>query len=351
MALEIEGVSKAIVGGVWLALAGIGPAWAQAVSGEPQTYMKKVGFTAAEVATMESGKPVTRIVEEEDDNDACVVGVIRIEAPVEVLVDGIRRIEAFRKGTPTLQIGRFSATPDVSALKPLVIDDSELEDLRKCKVGDCEVRVGTAPMELARSVDWKAPDAHARASQLIKESMVQLVKGYLEHGSTGMAVYNDHDVPESVSADWEKILRNSPNLMQYDPEFWRYLLAFPKATLPGVESFLYWSKDKIRKPVVSIVHACIQRVEKAGSTGYFIALKHIYDSHYYMANAEFLTLVPDGDAKTGFFLVHSLRARIDPPRKLRGMLLGKIKGAMQDELVELLQGTKGRLEGAAGSRS
>jgi len=133
--------------------------------------------------------------------------------------------------------------------------------------------------------------------------------------------------------------------MEYDPDFWHYLLAFPEATLPGVESFVYWSKDKIRKPVVSIVHACIQRVEKGGSS-YFIALKHIYDSHYYMANAEFLTLVPDRGAKTGFFLVHSLRARIDPPRKLRAVLLGKIKGAMRDELVELLQGTKDRLEAA-----
>jgi hypothetical protein len=192
-------------------------------------------------------------------------------------------------------------------------------------------------MDLARRVDWKAPDAHAQASQLIKEAMVQLVKGYLEQGSAGMAVYNDHDLPERVSAEWEKVLRNSPDLMQYDPEFWRYLLGFPKVTLPGVESFVYWSKDKIRKPVVSIVHACIQRVERPGGTVYFIAMKHIYDSHYYLANAEFLTLVPDGDAKTGFFLVQCLRARIDPPRKLRGMLLGKIKAAMQDELGELLK--------------
>ena len=352
MVLAIEGLSKAIIGGVCVAVSGVGPAWAHASSGEPQTYMRKVGFTAAEVATMESGKPVTRIVPQQDDNDASVLGVIRIAAPVAALVEGIRRIETFRKGGPTLQIGRFGTTPDVSDLEPLVIDDSELEDLRRCKVGDCEIRIGTAAMDLARRVDWNAPDAHSRASQLIKESMARLVKGYLEHGSTGMAVYNDHDLPESVSADWEKILRNSPDLMEYDPEFWRYLLAFPKATLPGVESFVYWSKDRIRKPVVSIVHACIQRVEKAGSTDYFIALKHIYDSHYYMANAEFLTLVPDRDTRTGFFLVHSLRARIDPPRKLRGMLLGKIKGAMRDELVELLQGTKDRLEGrAAGSGS
>ena len=337
-----------MVGGVCVALEAVGPAWGQAVSGEPQAYMRKVGFSVAEVATMESGKPVTRIVPEKDDNEAFVLGVVRIKAPAEALVNAIRTIEAFRRGSPTLQIGRFGATPDVTDLKSLVIDDSELDDLRKCRVGDCEIRVAAAAMDLARRVDWNAPGAYARASQFIKEAMVQAVKSYLERGS--MAVYNDHDAPESVSAEWEKILRNSPNLMQYNPEFWRYLLAFPQATLPGVESFLYWSKDKIRKPVVSVVHVCIQRVEKGESTGYFIAMKHIYDSHYYLANAEFLTLVPDGDAKTGFFLVQSLRARIDPPRKLRGILLARIKGAMQDKLGELLQHAKSRLEEAAAGK-
>jgi hypothetical protein len=340
-----------ILGGVCLALAGIGPAWAQSAAGEPQAYMKKEGFSAAEVTAMESGKPVTRIVPEKDDNDAFVVGVVRIKAPAEALVNAIHKIEEFRTGKPTLQIGRFSETPNVADLKALVIDDSELEDLRRCKAGECDIKVGGAALALARKVDWKAPDARAQASQLIKETMVQLVRSYLAQGSAALPVYNDNDVPESVSAEWEKILRDSPNLMQYNPDFWKYLLEFPKVTLPGVESFVYWSKNSVRKPVLSITHVCIQKVENAGSIGYFIAMKHIYDSHYYLADAEFLTLVPDGDAKTGFFLVHGVRARIDPPRKFRGMLLGKVKSAMQEELGQLLLSAKAHLESGRTGKS
>jgi hypothetical protein len=327
-----------------VALAVAGPSRGQTASGEPRTYMEKVGFSAAEIATVESGKPVTRIVPEKDDNDASVVGVVRIKAPEEAFVRGIRNIESFRTGSPTLQIGRFGAPPAMSDLESLVIDDSELEDLRQCKVGDCRIKVGAAAMELARKVDWKARDAHAQATQLVKEAMLRRVQGYLQEGDAAMAVYNDNDVPESVAAEWEKILRNSPNLMHYNPEFWNYLLEFPRATLPGVENFVYWSKDKFRKPVVSIVHVCIQKIETGGSADYFIAMKHIYDSHYFLAAAEFLALVPDGDARTGFFLVHNVRARLDPPRELRGLLLGKIKSAMRDELGELLAGTKNRLE-------
>jgi hypothetical protein len=171
--------------------------------------------------------------------------------------------------------------------------------------------------------------------------------GFSRHGTSAMSVYNNNDVPEEVFVEWAKILHESPNLMRYYPEFWNYLLEFPKASLPGVENFMYWSKDKIRKPVISVIHGCIQKVQQGDSADYFIALKHIYDSHYYLANAEFLTLVPDGDAKTGFFLVHGIRARIDPPQHLRSMLLGKIKGSMRDELERRLQNAKSRLEGAA----
>jgi hypothetical protein len=66
-----------------VAMAVAGPSRGQTASGEPRTYMEKVGFSAAEIATVESGKPVTRIVPEKDDNDASVVGVVRIKAPVQ----------------------------------------------------------------------------------------------------------------------------------------------------------------------------------------------------------------------------------------------------------------------------
>jgi hypothetical protein len=166
------------------------------------------------------------------------------------------------------------------------------------------------------------------------------------HGPVGPG---DERCADDPAAEGEKILRNSPNLMHYNPEFWKYLLEFPKATLPGVESFVYWSKDKVRKPVVSIVHVCIQKVENDGGA-VFIAMKHIYDSHYFLAAVEFFALVPDGDARTGFFLVQNMRTRLDPPRKLRGILLGKIKSAMQDDLRELLASTKTSLERQANER-
>jgi hypothetical protein len=312
-------------------------------AGELQAYMRKLGFSESDIADVEKGKVASRVVPEPDDIEASVFAVARIKAREDALVEGIRTIERFRTGEPILQIGRFSKEPRVQDLEPLTLDAEELDDFSKCRVGECELQAPADAIALSKQVDWKAPSARADATRLIKEAMLAKVKVYLEQGSSAMVLYNNNEAPVSVKVELEKMLHNSPNLARYNPEFLNYLLEFPKATLPDVEEFVYWSKDKIRRPVVSVVHAVIQRVNRDGEAGYFIALKHIYDSHYFFANAEFLTAVPTANGD-GFYLIDAIRARIDPPHKLRGLLLGKIKGAMKDALTAQVLGAKQRLE-------
>ncbi len=313
-------------------------------SGEPQRYMRTVGFHADEIATMERGRAVARVIDEKDDIDADVVGVVHIHGREEAMVEGVRRIESFASSAPMLEVGSFGDPPSVDDLARLTFDPQDIDDLRACRIGNCDLKVGGSTMQLARRIDWSARDARTRASDLMKEIIVEHVRRYLVEGRKALAIYDDDDVPHSVAAEFEKILDQSPNLLRYNPDFIHYLLDFPDRRLPGVDDFLYWSQEKLRKPVVSVVHACIEKVTREGQTGYFIALKHIYDSHYFRANVEFLTLVPATGGESGFYLVHSIRARMDPPRHFRGMLLGKIKGAMKGALIESLGQTKRHLE-------
>lgn len=333
---------------LWLGLAagGLAQAALPGPAGEPQRYMRTLGFGEGEIAALEKGKAVARVVEERDDIDADVVGVVRIAAREDALVEAVRHIESFEGQAPVLQVGRFGDPASVADLAGLSFDPQDLEDLRRCRIGDCDLKVAGSTMQLARRIDWKAPDAQARASRLLKEIIVQHVERYRSEGEAALAVYDDEDVPRSVAAEFAKILEASPNLMRYNPDFLAYLRDFPKRKLPGVEDFLYWKKQKLRKPVVSVVHACIQRVVREGRTGWFIALKHIYDSHYFRANVEFLTLVPASSGAPGFYLIHAIRARIDPPRHFRGALLGKIKGAMRRAVLEGLERSKRQLEAA-----
>lgn len=330
-------------------LVGLGSAArAQSASGEPPAYMRKIGFQDGEIADLNAGKVVARVVPEKDDNEAFVVAVARIRARPEALVDALRKIETFRTSGRVLQIGRFASPPRSEDVRALVFDADDLDDFSKCRAGSCEIQAPAQAMELAHQVDWKSSDAHAKASELLRQALVRLAQTYLDQGSSGLVVYDNNATPVSVRSEIDKILQNSPNLMSYNAEFLQHLIDFPKGSLPDVEDYLCWSKEKLLKPVVSVAHVCIQRVTRGSDTGYFIAIKHIYDSHYFLADTEFLTLVPDTTDKSRFYLVDVVRARIDPPRKLRGFLLGKIKGSMKDALATDLKATRQRLESTAG---
>lgn len=324
-----------------------GDAWAQSAAGEPQAYMRKIGFPEGEIADLNGGKVVARVFPEKDDNEAFVVAVARIRARPEALVEAMRNIQTFRTGGRVLQIGRFGTPPRIDDVRGLVFDPDDLEDFSKCRAGSCELQAPAQAMELSHQVNWKSPDAHAKATELLRQSLVQLLQTYLEKGSSGLVAYDNNATPVSVRAEIEKILQNSPNLMSYNADFLRHLIDFPNAALPDVEDYFYWSKEKLLKSVVSVAQVCIQRVTRGSDTGYFIAIKHIYDSHYFLADTELLTLVPDTTDKSRFYLLDVVRARIDPPRKFRGLLLGKIKGSMKDALATDVKATRQRLESAA----
>lgn len=326
---------------LWLA---VPPASAAAGTPELQAYMKKAGFSDGEIASVERGAVVSRGLPQREDNDVFVAGVVRIAARPETLVEELQRIDTFRNRPPVLQIGRFGTPPKVEDLERLTFEPKDLEALRSCKVGDCDLKIGAAAMELARRVDWKAKDADAQASRLLKEILVAQVRSYLEDGASAMAVYNDNETPESTAVEVAKILGNDPNLLQFNPEFLRYVLEFPRTPLPDVDNLVYWSKEKTRKAVVSVAHVSIQRIPVGAATGYSVAMKHIYDSHYFLANMEFLTLLPEDAPKPGFTLVHVLRARIDPPHSFRGMVLGKMREGMRDALDRDLDVVRKRLE-------
>ncbi len=314
--------------------------------------MRAAGFTDAQVATVESGGLVTRLRLQREDNAAFVIAVTRIASPMETLVEEVRSIG--RSGwmpaaDRTLQTGRFGTPPSLADLAPLRLERQDLRDLAGCRVGDCDVQLDRHTMDEGRRIDWRAGDAERRAAQLLETMLVARAEAYLREGGRGMAVYDDGVPPESAARGFEYILRNSPSLCGRDRPFCDYLLQFPAGPPPPeLEQFLFWSKVRVVKPVVSIVHAVIRHDPAVSPPRYDVALKHVYDSHYFLAYGEFLTLLPETDNPGAFYLVRSVRALINPPHGLlRGILLGRIKHGMREQLAEEVALTRRRLEIAA----
>ena len=99
-----------------------------------------------------------------------------------------------------------------------------------------------------------------------------------------------------------------PSLTNYLPDLKKYLLEYPKVTLPNAESFLYWQNAKFGlKPTIRINHLTIADQQ----THVAVVSKMLYASHYFWTAIELRVLVPDPARGEGFWFANVNRSRSD----------------------------------------
>ena len=312
----------------------------------PRPFLRKaVLLNDAQLAAMEKGEAVVKQLTTPEKAEVAAFGVVKVKGTQDTFLEKIRQIHVFRKVPEVLQIGRFSAVPTVEDLKGLTWDAADIDALRRCKVGQCDVKIGTAGLErLQKEVDWSARDAGDKASVILKEQLIVHLKAYLAGGTNAMGLIVDKKQPKALAGEYQALLRNSTYLPSYVPEFNQYLLDYPNGKLPGVEDVFYWTKDNFGlKPVVSITHATFFR-RTGPQAGALVALKTLYSSHFFNASLEMIAAVDTQD-KTGFYLLDLYRTRIDPPTgMLSGVLMGRVKSGVEQGVAENLKTAKARIE-------
>lgn len=325
------------------ALVGSLPGGADDAAG-PTFLRKSVGFTEAQVAAVDGGQVVARLLPSVDKPEIAAFGSVRVRGDAAAFLQQLRDGVAFRRGPSILEIGRFSRPPRVEDLAGLTLDEGDYKAARQCRPGDCDIKMSRSAMErMHRELDWKAPDARVRTTDLMKHMLVEYVTAYMQGGTAEMATYVDKDRPLETPAEFRKLLAATPYLVQYVPTFHRYVEDYPKGALAGAEDAFYWTKDKFGpKPTICLYHTTVWP-DPAESGRAVIASKQIYASHYFQAGLDVLALVPAGPG--AFYLMDLYRVRIDPPTgMLSGVMLGKIRGGIEQGVAERLKTARARGE-------
>ena len=103
-------------------------------------------------------------------------------------IDGMTR----QNNQTVLEAGRFGTAPAVADLQQLTIDAAEIEDLKQCVAGDCQMKLSAQMIErFRRDVNWQAADYQAQATQLLKTMLVEYVRDYQARGPAALIEYND----------------------------------------------------------------------------------------------------------------------------------------------------------------
>ena len=129
----------------------------------------------------------------------------------------------------------------------MTLPAEDVADLKTCRVGSCELKLGEAALtRLQKEIDWSKATATADVERLFRTFALQYVNGYLEGGNERLAVYRDSDRPTFVAQEFASLIERMPPLTDLLPDLKRYLLGYPKMTLPNAESFLYLAERQVR---------------------------------------------------------------------------------------------------------
>jgi hypothetical protein len=302
-----------------------------------------VKLDAQEKARLLSGQPVTKLLDSDPSKEVAIFGGVWINAPVERYVDAVRDIEKFETGEAFLVTKKISSPPRLEDFVQLTIPKDDVDDLRACKVGQCELKLAESAIErMRKEIDWSRPDAGDQVNRLARQLALGFVTSYLKGGNKELAVYRDSERPTFVAQEFASLIDRLPALDEFIPQVRRYLLDYPNATLPDSESFVYWQEAKFGlKPTLRISHLLIAREPN----GAIVASKMLYASHYFWTALELRVLVRDPARGPGFWLLTESRSRADGLGGFVGRLLrGKVRSETEKGTASVLQLTKTRLE-------
>ena len=184
------------------------------------SYIKAyVKLTPEQQKQLLAGQPVTQLLESDPAKEVAIFGAVWVSAPITRYVDAVKNIEEFEKGDNFLITKRISSPPRLEDFNRLSLPPDDVADLRTCKVGDCELKLGEAAlMRIQKKTDWSKPTATADVERTMRRLALDYVTAYLEGGNSRLATYRDAERPTFVAQEFAAMLDRMPSLTIYLPD-------------------------------------------------------------------------------------------------------------------------------------
>jgi len=255
---------------------------AQGVRGEVEQIVRSSGFAATDMAKLDAGEVLASAATPDREDEVVTNGAVKIRASREQVLGYYGQMISYVDGKVTLAFGRFNTPPALNDVQGLSLDKADVDELKSCRPGDCDLRIGSNGLTQARSaVNWNAPDPVAEANRYFRQSAVAYVADYQKRGDAALVTYNDRAEAVNLREQWSGILASSQRLKQYAPELASYLSRYPADRPAGVRDMFYWVKENYGlKPTISLVHGVIY--EPPGKPDRVVVVqKQLYASHYF----------------------------------------------------------------------
>jgi hypothetical protein len=325
------------------------PAFCQSNPDLETFFQQDIGLTQDQIAAIRSGQPIAKTMPSRTPSEVFLFGAIYIHATPESYVQFSHDFDRRRELPSYWALGVFSSPPKLSDLKDFAFDSDEIQALKNCTPGDCQIQLPANSIDdFHRSINWSAADVNEQVNRLLQKTALQRLLAYQRKGNQVLGVYNDKRDPTVVPQQFAYMLTYAKALPAYLPDFYTYLLAYPNARPANVEDTFYWAKVKFGlKPTLRVVQMVTLRGSSDDPVAYAIAEKQLYSSHYFETamDLSFCVRGSDDPQQPGFYLIMAMGSEQAGLTGAKGSVIRKAAvGRSVSHLQKALTAIKNTLE-------
>jgi hypothetical protein len=309
----------------------LGAAFAAAAFGQPAlqqpaALFAQLGLTPQQVAAIDQGKPVAKLLPWGESSEVYVFGAVYITGSPASYLKAARDIKRLAGTEGYLGVGEFSATPTAAELSALTLDPDDIKALKNCKEADCDVQLPTSSIQAFREqVNWSQPDPSSQVNGLARGMLINLLQVYRRGGNAALGTYRDKETPALVAQQFETMIGRAATLPEVLPDLRRYLLRYPEADLPGADSFFFWEKVKFGlKPTIRVNHGVVYHTKDQNADISAVAIKQLYASHYFHTALDVSVCVASAAKPGGFYLLTIKSSEQEGLTGIKGSILRKV---------------------------
>jgi hypothetical protein len=305
-----------------------------AIEPDPFAWLQPaVTIDAAARGRLDRGEVTVRVLPG-IDGEIGVFAAARLEADGETLASWVSAIAQLKKSPYVLVVRRFSDPPVIDDLERLALDDTDLDAVRDCRPGSCDLKLSSDDIvSLRQAAVASGPLWKDAVQREFKRVVLNRLAAYQTGGFLALSPYVDRRKPTEPQAAFSGLLAKSP-----------YMATDAIANVVA-ESFFYWSKEQYGagKPVISVTHVDVVRPRVPSAVRLAVISREIFATHYRNASLGLTAVMEDGAGQR--YLVYVNRSQVD----VLGGLFGGwkraiLEGRLKSDTADVLNTVRRRLE-------
>jgi hypothetical protein len=243
----------------------------------------QLGLEEHEVRDLQAGQIVVKTLDAQAPSHIVVLSAARIEVTPQQFIERLRDSARLWRGRGVPLAGTLGTPVNPSDLAQMRLPSDDIRALRRCRPGNCAVKLSEQQIERVRTaIDRHPDDWHEAAMREFRSTVLDLVTLYRRQGLRGLPTLHDHEHAIDRQAEFETLLAGAPAARQLAGSLVAYLERYPELPLPAdAEEHSYWIEIVAPpKPTVQLWHTTIQRRPAAPVADAVVLSRQVLATHY-----------------------------------------------------------------------